>query len=61
MVGNIWSGLGELNWVLSDSHIASVPFLGEFIAIVDKAGSSINHNAVSALKISWAVEFLLLE
>ena len=61
MISHIGTSLGQFNWLLLNCHVCSVPILGEFIAIIDEAVSSVHFDAVSALKIRWAVVRFVFE
>lgn len=61
MVSYIGSGLGELHWLLCNSHVVLVPLAGECVTIVDETLSSVDGYFLSTDKVSGGIELLFLE
>ena len=61
LVSDIWSRLGQLDWLLFHTHISSVPVLGEFVAVVDEALPSIHFDLLTAHQVGRAVVSFIFE
>lgn len=61
LICNGRSGLGELEWILHDTHHVLVPLLGEVVTVIDEALSSVDDNLVATEEVTWSVELLALE
>lgn len=61
LVHNVWSWLLQLHWLLVDAQNLVVEGLGEVVAVVDLADSSVDVDVLAAGEVVWGVELLLSE
>lgn len=61
LISNVWSALGELERFLIDTHVVTVPLLGELVAVIDKGLSAIDNDLVTAKEVAWTVVLLVLK
>ena len=61
MVSHVGSSLRQLDGILCNSHVVSVPLSSEGVTVVDETLSSVDGHLLSADKVAWSVVLLFLQ